>query len=65
VADVEEAVRMGADAVSVGCIVGGPEQAQQLTRSWASFSKEAASAGMPLVAHIYREGRSDQGSARR
>ena len=33
VADVEEAVRLGADAVSVGCIVGGPEQAQQLARA--------------------------------
>jgi class I fructose-bisphosphate aldolase len=55
VADVEEAVRMGADAVSVGCIVGGPEQAQQLTQL-GRLSKEAASVGMPLVAHIYAKG---------
>lgn len=55
VADVEEAVRMGADAVSVGCIVGGPEQAQQLT-FLGQMSKEAASMGMPLVAHIYAKG---------
>lgn len=31
-ADVEEAVRLGADAISVGVIVGGPEQAAQLDR---------------------------------
>jgi DhnA family fructose-bisphosphate aldolase class Ia len=55
VADVEEAVRMGADAISVGCIVGGPDQAQQLT-FLGKVSKEAASAGMPLVAHIYPKG---------
>ncbi len=55
VADVEEAVRFGADAISVGCIVGGPDQAQQLT-FLGKISKEAASAGMPLVAHIYPKG---------
>ncbi len=55
VADVEEAVRAGADAVSVGMIVGGPEQAQQLT-FLGRMSKEAASMGMPLVAHIYPKG---------
>jgi DhnA-type fructose-1,6-bisphosphate aldolase and related enzymes len=55
VADVEEAVRAGADAVSVGMIVGGPEQAQQLT-FLGRMSKEAAMAGMPLVAHIYPKG---------
>ncbi len=55
VADVEEAVRAGADAISVGCIVGGEDQAQQLT-FLGRMSKEAASAGMPLVAHIYPKG---------
>jgi DhnA family fructose-bisphosphate aldolase class Ia len=55
VADVEEAVRAGADAISVGIIVGGPEQAAQLTHL-GHISKEAASAGMPLVAHIYPKG---------
>jgi class I fructose-bisphosphate aldolase len=54
-ADVEEAVRLGADAISVGCIVGGPEQAQQLTML-SRVAKEAASMGMPLVAHIYPKG---------
>lgn len=55
VADVEEAVRAGADAVSVGMIVGGPEQAQQLT-FLGKMSKEASAMGMPLVAHIYPKG---------
>lgn len=54
-ADVEEAVRLGADAISVGCIVGGPDQAQQLTHL-ARIAKDAGSAGMPLVAHIYPKG---------
>ncbi len=54
-ADVEEAVRLGADAISVGCIVGGPDQAQQLTML-ARVAKDAASAGMPLIAHIYPKG---------
>lgn len=54
-ADVEEAVRLGADAISVGCIVGGPEQAQQLTHL-ARIAKDAGSAGMPLIAHIYPKG---------
>jgi len=55
VADIEEAIRLGADAISVGCIVGGPEQAQQLT-FLGKVSKEASSVGMPLVAHIYPKG---------
>jgi len=55
VADIEEAVRLGADAISVGCIVGGPEQAQQLT-FLGKMSKEASTVGMPLVAHIYPKG---------
>lgn len=55
VADVDEAVRLGADAISVGCIVGGPDQAQQLT-FLGQISKHASSVGMPLVAHIYPKG---------
>ncbi|HCS35248.1 MAG TPA: fructose-bisphosphate aldolase [Sphaerochaeta sp.] len=55
VADVEEAVTLGADAISVGMIVGGPEQAAQLTQL-GKISKEADRAGMPLVAHIYPKG---------
>jgi len=55
VADVDEAVRLGADAISVGCIVGGPDQAGQLTFI-GQIAKAAGSAGMPLVAHIYPKG---------
>lgn len=55
VADVEEAVRYGADAISVGMIVGGPEQAQQLTHL-GKICKDAQLAGMPVVAHIYPKG---------
>jgi DhnA family fructose-bisphosphate aldolase class Ia len=55
VADVEEAVILGADAISVGMIVGGPEQADQLTHL-GRISKEAEKYGMPLVAHIYPKG---------
>ena len=55
VADVEEAVALGADAISVGMIMGGPEQAQQLS-NLGRISKEAERNGMPLVAHIYPKG---------
>ncbi len=55
VTDVEEGVRLGADAVSMGCIVGGPEQPEQL-RQLGQMAKQAASLGMPLVAHIYPRG---------
>jgi DhnA family fructose-bisphosphate aldolase class Ia len=55
VTDVEEAVRLGADAASMGCIVGGPEQPEQL-RQLGLMAKQAASFGMPLVAHIYPRG---------
>lgn len=55
VADVEEGVRLGADAVSVGCIVGGHNQEQQI-HNLSVFAKAAESAGMPLVSHIYPRG---------
>ncbi|AKX93225.1 class I fructose-bisphosphate aldolase [Neomoorella thermoacetica] len=55
VADVEEALRLGADAISVGVIVGGPEQAEQITHL-AQISKEASAMGLPLIAHIYPRG---------
>lgn len=55
VADVEEAIRFGADAISVGCILGGPEQARQLT-FLGQVTKAAGSVGLPVVAHIYPKG---------
>lgn len=54
-ADVEEALRLGADAISVGVIVGGPEQMEQLSHL-AKISKDASSYGLPLISHIYPRG---------
>ena len=55
VTDVEEAVRLGADAASMGCILGGQEQPEQI-RQLGLMAKQAESLGMPLVAHIYPRG---------
>jgi DhnA family fructose-bisphosphate aldolase class Ia len=55
VTDVEEAVRLGADAVSMGCIVGGTHQPEQL-RQLGIMAKQASLWGIPLVAHIYPRG---------
>ena len=54
-ADVEEAVRLGADAISVGVLVGGKDQPQMISHL-AKITKEAASAGIPVVSHIYPRG---------
>lgn len=55
VTDVEEGVRLGADAVSMGCIVGGAEQFKQI-ENLGKISKQATEYGMPLIAHIYPRG---------
>lgn len=55
VCSVDEAIYLGGDAVSVGCIVGGDKQPEQIT-ALASMSKDAMVKGMPLVAHIYPRG---------
>lgn len=55
VADVEEAIQLGADAVSMGCIVGGDDQPEQL-QNLARISGKASSYGIPVVAHIYPRG---------
>lgn len=55
VSRVEEGVRMGADAVSVGCILGGDNQAEQVS-TLGEFSRAAEEFGMPLVSHIYPRG---------
>lgn len=55
--DVEEAVRMGADAVSIGAMMLGDHQAEQV-REIGRISKECASLGMPLIGHIYPKGES-------
>ena len=55
VAWVDEAVRLGADAVSMGVLVGGDKQAEML-HNLGLISREASLAGMPLIAHIYPKG---------
>ncbi|WP_314001995.1 2-amino-3,7-dideoxy-D-threo-hept-6-ulosonate synthase [uncultured Paenibacillus sp.] len=55
VAEVEEGIRLGADAVSMGCIVGGGDQPEQL-RSLAVVAGRAAEHGIPMIAHIYPRG---------
>jgi DhnA family fructose-bisphosphate aldolase class Ia len=55
VADVDEAVRLGADAVSIGCIVGGDDQPEQL-RNLGLIAGRAQASGIPVVAHIYPRG---------
>ena len=55
VADVEEALCMGADAVSVGCIVGGDNQNRQLEQL-GRITREAHKYGMPVISHIYPRG---------
>lgn len=54
-ATVEEALRLGADAISVGMLVGEPNQARQLTHL-SSVAREAEALGLPLAAHIYPRG---------
>jgi len=54
-ADVEEAVRLGADAISMGLILGGEFQNQQI-ENLGKLTKQAESYGMPVVAHIYPKG---------
>jgi len=55
--DVEEGVRMGADACSMGAMMLGDMQAQQI-RDIGLMSKQCMSAGMPLIAHMYPKGES-------
>src|SRR3712207_1353195 len=59
-ASVEEVVRLGADAISVGMLVGGADQAQQLTHL-SCVAREAEALGLPLAAHIYPRGEGLQG----
>lgn len=55
VATVEEAIRLGADAISVGCIVGGDNQPSQLS-NLAEYCRRAKEVGMPVISHIYPRG---------
>ncbi len=55
--DAEEGVRMGADGVSVGAIMLGEHQAEQIV-NMGKIAKQCMSLGMPLVGHIYPKGES-------
>lgn len=55
VADIEEALCMGADAVSIGCIIGGDNQDRQVEQL-GRLIKEAHKYGMPVISHVYPRG---------
>ena len=55
VACVDEAVRLGADAVAIGATVCGDSQ-QQLLTQLAEFVRQANLVGFPTVTHIYPKG---------
>ena len=55
VATVDEAVRLGADAIAIGVTVCGEHQ-QALLSQLAEFVHQAESAGLPTVTHIYPKG---------
>jgi len=55
--DVDEALRMGADGCSIGAMMFGTHQGEQV-REIGRFSKDCMAVGMPLVGHIYPKGES-------
>lgn len=55
VCTVQEAIALGADAISVGAIVLGEHQPDQLA-TLSKLSCEAHANGMPVLAHIYPRG---------
>lgn len=54
-ADVDEAISYGADAIAVGCILGGKEQARGMEQA-AAIVKKADRAGIPVIGHFYPNG---------
>lgn len=59
VCSVDEAIQLGGDALSVGCIVGGEHQPEQIS-TLARIAQQANLVGMPLVSHIYPRGLPDK-----
>jgi len=55
VTEIDEAVRLGADAVSMGVIIGDEHQPEAL-RSFGLFVRQAELAGLPIITHIYPRG---------
>lgn len=56
IASVEDAVRLGADAVSIGCSLCDEDQAE-LLEQLGYFVEDADDLGMPSVTHIYPRGK--------
>lgn len=54
---VDEAIRMGADAVSIGAMTLGSFQSRQFEEI-GRFSEECMTKGMPLIGHVYPKGES-------
>jgi class I fructose-bisphosphate aldolase len=54
---VDEAIRMGADGVSMGAMTLGDFQGEQF-EAIGRFSEECARKGMPLIGHVYPKGES-------
>ena len=54
---VDEAIRMGADAVSMGCMTLGDFQGEQF-EAIRRVSEECMRKGMPLIGHVYPKGES-------
>ena len=54
---VEEAIRLGGDAVSMGAIVLGEHQREQF-EAIGMVAEECARRGMPLIGHVYPKGES-------
>lgn len=54
---VDEAIRMGADAVSMGCMTLGDFQGEQF-EAIGRISEECMRKGMPLIGHVYPKGES-------
>lgn len=54
-ATVEEALRLGADAISIGTTMGGDDQAE-LINNLAQAVRAADQYGLPTVTHIYPKG---------
>ena len=54
---VDEAVRMGADAISMGAMTLGDFQGEQF-EAIGKFSEECMAKGMPLIGHVYPKGES-------
>jgi fructose-bisphosphate aldolase, class I len=52
IASVEEAIRLGADAIAVAAFVRGPTEASYL-RTVADYVRDAARFELPVICHIY------------